>query len=179
MTIQPTAVYPPASSSASPPHFYPNPNSSGAQQGRTYVIYQPGQQQTQQPGRVNRINNRIPTQQQTVNSSLSNSLPYWLKGSVNNRAIVFNMWLIAMIIIGFDEWHNLNVLPRPARLWDTSLLYGLLIIAGFVDAAVPIANLLAIGFTISLLIKYFQGGITPVPTTTGGGGAGGGASKAQ
>jgi len=170
MTLQPTQVYPPGS--------YPGPQSSGPQQGRTYVIYQPGQQQqTQQPGRMSRVQNRIPPQNQTVDSSLSNSLPSWLKGSVNNRAIVFNMWIIAMIIVGFDEWHNLNVLPRPARLWDTSLLYGLLIIAGFVDAAVPIANLLAIGFTISLLIKYFQGGITPA-TTTNGGGAGGGASKA-
>jgi hypothetical protein len=153
MSIEPTAVYPPGP--------YPgNPQQSG-QQGRIWVVQQP----EPKPSLLNRVNNRIPNQQQTVPSGLSNGLPYWLKGSVSNRAIVFNMWMIAMIIIGFDEWHNLGILPRPARLWDTSLLYGLLAIAGFVDVAVPIANILAIGFTIALAVKYFQGGITPTGTT--------------
>jgi hypothetical protein len=71
------------------------------------------------------------------------------------------MWIIAMILIGFDEWHNLNVLPRPSRLWDTSLVYGVLVMLGFVDVMVPLANALAIGFTFQLLWQYFQGNITP------------------
>jgi hypothetical protein len=71
------------------------------------------------------------------------------------------MWIIAMFIVGFDEWHNLGILPRPARLWDTSLFYGLLTIAGFVDLMVPLVNALAIGYTVVLLMQYYQGNITP------------------
>jgi hypothetical protein len=156
MTIQPTQVYPPGP--------YPGgPQQQSGQQGRIYVVQQPpGPQQ----GVFSRTQSRIPQQQQVVNNPLSNRLPGFLRGSLNNRAIVFNMWLIAMIFIGYDEWHNLGILPRPARLWDTSLLYGLLVIAGFVDVAVPIANLLAIGFTIALAWKFFQGGITPSASTS-------------
>lgn len=159
MSLQPTAVYPPGP--------YPAGSGSGfrsGQQGRIYVVQQPT---PMDPPRRVPLSQRIPAQQQVVPSGLSDSLPYWLRGSLNNRAIVFNMWLVAMIIIGFDEWHNLGILPRPARMWDTSLLYGLLIIGGFVDLAVPIMNMLAIGFTIALAVKYFQGGITPGGSTTG------------
>ena len=179
MSIEPTAVYSPGTSPAA------QQQQSSGQQGRVYVIHQPPDDQPYGGGQGNVLSrnvNRIPAQKQSVNTSLSNSLPKWLKGSVSNRAIVFNMWLIAMILVSFDEWHNLGILPRPARLWDTSLLYGLLVIAGFVDVAVPIANMLAIGFTISLLIKYFQGGITPggsTKTTPTTGGGGGGALKTQ
>lgn len=105
----------------------------------------------------------VPAETTTANNlpGVSNQLPYWLRGSLNNRAIVFNMWIIAMIIVSFDEWHNLGILPRPSRLWNTSLLYGILVMAGFVDVMVPITNILAIGFTVTLLSQYFQGKITP------------------
>jgi hypothetical protein len=75
--------------------------------------------------------------------------------------MVFNAWIIAMIIIGFDEWHNLGILPRPARLWDATLVYGVLVMVGFVDVLVPIANAFALGYTFMLLFQYYQGNITP------------------
>jgi hypothetical protein len=66
-------------------------------------------------------------------------------------------WIVAMILVGFDEWKNNGILPRPVRLWDTSLVYGILVLLGFVDVMVPIANALAIGYTIVLLWQYFNG----------------------
>jgi hypothetical protein len=156
MSVEPTNVYPPGPYPGGPQQ------SQSGQQGRVYVVQQPPDQTG---GIFSRTANRIPARPQTVDNPLSRQMPQFLRGTLNNRAIVFNMWLISMIIVGFDEWHNLGILPRPARLWDTSLLYGLLVIAGFVDAAVPIANILAIGFTIALATKYFQGGITPNGST--------------
>lgn len=80
---------------------------------------------------------------------------------LRNRAIVFNAWAIAMIAVCFDEWHNLGILPRPSRLWDTSLLYGVLAVAGVVDEAVPLVNALAIGYAIVVVWQYFNGNLTP------------------
>ena len=155
MTIEPTAVY-------SPPRYTP-PNAG--QGGRYYVINQP-------PQPVNfprRVWNSIP--QQNPRATLPGQLPEFLRnGPMNNRAVVFNLWVIAMIVVGFDEWHNLGILPRPARLWDTSLVYGVLVMLGFVDAMVPIANALAIGFTFQLIWQYFQGNITPATNTAQGAG---------
>jgi hypothetical protein len=150
VTIEPTAVYP-------PPRYNP-PTGNGYQQGggRYYVINQPSQP-------INfprRVWNSVP--QQAPTATMSHRLPEFLRsGPMNNRAVVFNMWIIAMIIVSFDEWHNLGILPRPARLWDTSLVYGLLVLLGFVDPLVPISNALAMGFTFQLLWQYFQGNITP------------------
>ena len=148
MTIEPTAVY-------SPPRYSPPGYQNGNGQ-RYYVL----NQQPAAPNIARRVWNSVPQQQPTA--TLPHQLPQFLKsGPLNNRAVVFNMWVVAMIIISFDEWHNLNVLPRPARLWDTSLVYGLLVMLGFVDAMVPISNALAIGFTFQLLWQYYQGNITP------------------
>lgn len=62
-----------------------------------------------------------------------------------------------MIVVGFDDWHNYHILPRPARLWYTSLTYGLLILASMADALVPLANALAIGYAIMLIWQYYNG----------------------
>jgi hypothetical protein len=148
--IEPTNVYRPGQSPAVQEQVY-----GSGQQGRTYIIYddfgQGGGQQ--QGGRATRAWNRIP--QQNFQANVGG--PRFLA----NRSIVFNMWIVAMLIVGFDEWHNLGILPRPARLWDTSLFYGLLTIAGFVDPMVPLVNAFAIGYTIVLLMQYYQGNITP------------------
>lgn len=74
-----------------------------------------------------------------------------------NREVIVYAWLIAMIVVGFDEWKNYGILPRPIRLWDTSIVYGLLVLVSVVDAMVPIANALAIGYTIVLIWQYFGG----------------------
>lgn len=158
MTIEPTRVIPPG-------------GDGGPQQGRTYVIYDRGAPNGGPgpgpgPGPGQRFWNRIPDQNQRV--TLPSQVPGPLRSTaLNNRAIVFNAWIVAMIVIGFDEWHNLNILPRPARLWDASLVYGVLVLLGFVDIMVPLANALAIGYTIMLIWQYYQGGITPQGLATG------------
>jgi hypothetical protein len=80
-------------------------------------------------------------------------LPRWLG---NQRTLGYT-WLGAMIVISFDEWHNNHILPRPARLWYTSLTYGMLMVLSLVDAMIPVANAIGIGFFIMLAYQYFNG----------------------
>lgn len=149
MTIEPTAVYSPGTSPAA---------RGGYSGGRYYTIYNDGPPQPDMPGRVTRAWNRVPSQ--PVNSTIPSNMPSFLRANpVNNRSVVFNAWVIAMIVIGFDEWHNNNILPRPARLWDASLVYAVLVMLGFVDVMVPLANALAIGYTFMLIWQYYQGGL--------------------
>lgn len=77
--------------------------------------------------------------------------------------MIFHAWVVAMIIIGFDEWHNHKILPRPARLWYASAFYGLLIVFSIADPMVPLANAFAVGYTITLLWQYYNGDLTPAP----------------
>lgn len=149
--IQPTAIYPPGGNPSVNYGAWSQANPSG------FTPPKP-------PGRVTRAYSAIPAQQRQVKFKGPVSVPPFL----SNRSIVFNAWLIAMILIGFDEWHNLGILPRPARLWNTSLVYGLLMMLSFVDPMVPIANALAIGFDVALLYQYYQGDLTPAggPQTT-------------
>lgn len=159
MTIQPTAVYAPGTSPAQNP-----PPGSRPGGGQYYVIYNNGATGPNPPNPPNRsIYNRLQRlPQQPATANVPTSLPSFLRNRpMNNRSIVFNTWIIAMILIGFDEWHNLGILPRPARLWDATLVYGVLVMVGFVDVLVPLANALAIGYTFMLLFQYFQGNITP------------------
>lgn len=97
-------------------------------------------------------------------------MPQWL----GNARIIGYSWVAAMILIGFDEWKNNGILPRPARLWDTSIVYGLLAIASVVDVLVPLLNALAIGYTIMLLWQFYNGqgqfsssGTKPAHTVSG------------
>jgi len=79
-------------------------------------------------------------------------IPAWL----GNERLVGYAWIMSMIIVSFDEWHNNNILPRPARLWYTSLVYGMLALVGMVDVTIPLVNALAIGYTITLLWQYYN-----------------------
>jgi hypothetical protein len=104
--------------------------------------------------------NAVPAQARQVN--VPNGLPRIL----GNRSVIFNSWMIAMAIVSFDEWHNLKILPRPLRLWDTSLFFGMLAMFSVADVVVPVANAFAIGYTIMLLWQYYQGDITPQDQST-------------
>lgn len=84
-------------------------------------------------------------------------LPAGVPAFIGNRSTIFHAWGVSMIIVGFDEWHNYHILPRPSRFWYTSLTYGLLMLAGAVDAILPLATALAIGYTIMLLWQYYNG----------------------
>lgn len=94
--------------------------------------------------------------------------PVGVPNFLGNRAIIINTWIIAMLIISYDEWHNLSIFPRPARLWKATEAYGLLYLFSLIDALVPLANAFAIGYTIVLLYQYYNGGITPSSAPAGG-----------
>jgi len=66
-------------------------------------------------------------------------------------------WAIAMVLVSLDEWHTYHILPRPARLWYTSLTFLLLAAASTIDAFVPITTLFAFGLIIVLGYQYYQG----------------------
>ena len=162
MTIQPTAVYPPNAS----------PAQTGSGTYNTYntrVISVPSAPPAPpSPGRFTRWYEYLPEQSPRVN--LSSKLPMILQ----NRSVIFHSWVIAMVIVGFDEWHNHHILPRPARLWDTSLFYGLILLFSIVDVLVPLANVFAVGYTFTLLWQYYNGNLTPAaaPATSPAGGNG-------
>lgn len=84
-------------------------------------------------------------------------VPRGLPPALGNAKMVGYMWVIAMIVVSFDEWHNHGILPRPSRLWWTSLTYGILAIVGMVDPLIPLMNALALGYTIMLITQYYQG----------------------
>jgi hypothetical protein len=103
--------------------------------------------------------------QRTVNAIPAGArqvdIPKGLPKALGNRSLIFNAWIVAMIVVGFDEWHNLHIFPRPLRLWYTSLFYGILVMVAMADVMVPIANAFAVGYTITLLYQYYNGGLTP------------------
>jgi hypothetical protein len=86
------------------------------------------------------------------------SVPSGIPAFLGNREVIFGSWAVAMALVSWDEWKNNGILPRPYRLWDTTLLYGGLCLLSIVDALVPIANALAIGYTIALMYEFFTGG---------------------
>lgn len=66
-------------------------------------------------------------------------------------------WIAAMTMVSLDEWHTHGVLPRPARLWYTTLTYLLIALVSTLDIMVPICTLLAIGLTIAVGYQYYTG----------------------
>lgn len=101
-------------------------------------------------------NNRNARTVQYAPKSKQTSVPRGVPAFLGNREVIFVAWMVAMILVGFDEWKNNNILPRPQRLWYTSLTYGLLALVSGIDFVVPIANAFAIGFTLVLLYQYYQ-----------------------
>lgn len=185
MTIQPTAVYAPGQSPASQ-NFYqtyntrtlggggggytpPPPSGGGFNYGGSYLYRQ---------------FQRVPGGGAPV--PVPNGVPKFLGG----RGLLLFSWVAAMMMVSLDEWHTHHVLPRPARLWYTSLTYFLLAILSTFDMAVPLANLLAIGLTVSVAYEYYNGsgdfgnfgaqegaGQTPAQSTAPSGSGGGGGAK--
>lgn len=61
-----------------------------------------------------------------------------------------------MAMVSWDEWDKYHILPRPARLWDTTKVYGILAVASIADSMVPLANAIAIGFVVVLGYQYYN-----------------------
>ena len=132
----------------------PNPNIPPPPTTEPVQPYRP-MQFTQPSGFFQRSVNAIPAEARQVN------IPSHLPRVLGNRSVVFNAWIVAMIAVSWDEWHNLGIFPRPKRLWYTSVVYGLLVMFSLADAIVPVANALAIGYTVVLLSQLWSGNLTP------------------
>lgn len=83
-------------------------------------------------------------------------VPKGVPSFLGDSRIIAYSWLTSMIMVGFDEWHNNSILPRPARLWYTSAVYGVLAILAQVPVLTAVCNALAIGYTIMLIWQYFN-----------------------
>lgn len=84
------------------------------------------------------------------------NVPAGLPRFLGNQRTVVYAWVGAMGVIFVDEWHNNKILARPARLWWTSLVYGILAMLGAVESLIPLANAFALGFLIMLLWQYYN-----------------------
>lgn len=93
--------------------------------------------------------------------NVPNGVPRFL----GNRNVIFMAWIVAMIVIGADEWKSHHIFPRPLRFWSATVVYGILFILSQIDGLVPLTNALAIGFDISLLWEFYNGGISQPSTT--------------
>ena len=77
-------------------------------------------------------------------------------GVLANPGTLTIAWLGAMAVIAWDEWHNNGILPRPARLWYTSMVYGGLGLLAGVGEFAPLANAIGVGFVLVLLYQYYN-----------------------
>jgi len=118
--------------------------------GRGSVI-QPGQ-----PSKLSRaktaVSGRLAKEPTIVTSPFGNGLPR----AFSNRQFITAAWAISMIIVSYDEIKTYHVAPRPKRLFDTSMVYLGLMLVSVAGALVPIANLLAAGFTLAVAWDLFN-----------------------
>jgi hypothetical protein len=150
MSIQPIqgrVVSTPSTSSASP-----TPSRMGNTPPRSQTVYAQNQGGGQQAG----PRQYAASYMGGMRTRRQVNPPFNLPGFLGNSDVIIYSWFIAMVIIGFDDWKNHNILPRPSRLWYTSLFYGILALVGVVDVMIPLVNALAIGYTITLLWQYYE-----------------------
>lgn len=111
------------------------------------------------PQWVNRLWNNVPAQPNRV--SLPKQVPGWL----GDRRLLVNAWLGAMAIVIVDEWWGYGVMPRPKRLWYTTMTYFILMFGSIADPLVPFVNIYALGLLVVLAYQYFNGTGQFVPPT--------------
>lgn len=87
--------------------------------------------------------------------------PKYVPRFLGSRSVIMFAWGAAMALVAFDEWKTHHILPRPARLWDTSIVFVLLAGASTLDPLVPLCTAIAIGLVVALLMNYFTNGATP------------------
>lgn len=153
MTIQPTAVYSPGTS--------PAPSTGGQQRFyqtyNTRYVSQPAPQP--QYSRRSFQNNWLYNQMQRMpQGNMQVRVPGPRAVQIfGARPILFFAWVTTMMMVSLDEWHTYHILPRPARLWYTSLAFFLMGMLSVVDAFVPLVNLFAIGMVVVLGYQYYSG----------------------
>lgn len=124
------------------------------------VIVRPVDTGQPSPGFRDRISggvSRINTMQSAADRA-NVSLPDWLPrgtGFLAHRTTILWMWVTSMAIISADEWKSNHIFPRPGRLWAATRFFALLAALSMIDMMVPLANALAVGYTIMLLWDFF------------------------
>jgi hypothetical protein len=83
--------------------------------------------------------------------------PGFLPKFLGSRSIILFAWAACMAMVSLDEWHTYGILPRPARLWDTSLTFMLIASASTFDPLVPICSIFALGLVIAVAYNYYTG----------------------
>lgn len=104
------------------------------------------------PSRTQRMETRfrnVPGGNRTV------QVPPGIPRVFGNPGVILVSWIAAMALVSWDEWNSHHILPRPARLWYTSLTYMLLALVSTIDVMVPLTSALAVGFTVALTIQYY------------------------
>lgn len=84
------------------------------------------------------------------------NVPQGVPSFLGHASTMIFAWIVALGIITWDEWHRHHILPRPSRLWYTSLVYGILMLAGMSGPILPLMNALAVGYTIVLAYQLFN-----------------------
>lgn len=102
------------------------------------------------------------------------AVPKPVPAAFGRASMIIVAWGIALAIIFWDEWKRHHIFARPSRLWWTTLVYGILAVVGMSGALLPIANALAIGYTIVLAWQYFNGSGQFAPASGNGSGDSGG-----
>jgi hypothetical protein len=88
-------------------------------------------------------------------ANLSYDLPKGL-GFLRNRTTILWAWMGSMAVIGADEWKTNHIFPRPGRLWAATGVFALLSALSMLDAMVPLANALAIGYFLTVLWQFMS-----------------------
>lgn len=91
------------------------------------------------------------------NGAVRARVPSGVPSFLGNQQLVIFAWAGAMAFVGVDEWKNNHILARPSRLWWTSVVYGMLAMAGMITPLIPLVNALAIGYLFVLAWQYFNG----------------------
>lgn len=86
---------------------------------------------------------------------VNNSTP--ITGFLTSPHLISGAWMAAMAVVSVDEWKQHHILPRPSRLWWTTMTYALLGVLAMSDLMAPLAGALAVGYTIMLIWQYYNG----------------------
>ena len=119
---------------------------------RTEYVYV-GNDKDAGPGKAYTGGRRLTNWPQQVKVQTPRGVP----SAFGNAQLIGYAWIGSMILVGFDEWKNNGILPRPMRLWDTSIVYGLLALSAMIPPMIPLANAFAIGYFIVLLWQFYNG----------------------
>jgi hypothetical protein len=115
-------------------------------------------QKQQQPQQTGPTGKQTAARQQVTRQVRNQAnIPRGMPRFLGNRQVLVGSWFIAIALVSWDEWDRNGILPRPLRLWDVTMVYAGLAVVSVIDVLVPIANALAIGYTVVLLYQFFNG----------------------